>query len=119
MTRTICPKCGKPASVTTDNRLGNHPGRGSALRCDFTTQPVTTPTFEGARRPTPAELAAERFREREAQRLEREKQIAEEKARMAAWARRADLKPMRRDEGYAYPRIHVVSGGLPGHGRRR
>jgi hypothetical protein len=119
MTRTVCPDCGHATHVTADNRLGNHPGRYSP-RCDSTDNPVTTPTFEGARRPTPSEEAAERYRKREAKRLAYEAQVAEEKRRWAELVKNVDTRHFRSDDGYhPVPRIRVVSGGLPGHGRRR
>lgn len=119
MARTICPDCGHATHVTADNRLGNHPGTHT-LRCVATGNVVTTETFEGGVRPTPTEEAAERYRKREAKRLAYKEQRAKEEADWAELVSRArSMPPARRDEGYAYPRIHVVSGGLPGHGRRR
>jgi transcription elongation factor Elf1 len=118
MTRTVCPDCGHATHVTADNRLGNHPGLNTP-RCSATGTSVTTPTFEGSRKPTAYEQAAERYRKREAERQAREERAEKQKAEWAELVRRAKAMPARRDEGYAYPRIHVVSGGLPGHGRRR
>ena len=120
MARTICPDCGHATNVTTDNRLGNHPGTHT-LRCAATGSVVTTETFEGSRRPTPSEEAAERYRQREVKRAAAAAREAEEKRRWAELMEHVDKADTARGSsgGYTFPRIRVVSGGLPGHGRRR
>jgi len=120
MSRTICPDCGHATHVTADNRLGNHPGTRT-LRCAATGTVVTTETFEGGVRPTPAQEAADRYKKREAKRVAYEARNAEDKRRWAELVERMDKAEPTRGSGggYSFPRIHVVSGGLPGHGRRR
>lgn len=120
MARTICPDCGHATHVTVDNRLGNHPGTRT-LRCAATGTVVTTETFEAGVRTTPSVEAAEKHRKREAKRVAFKARDAEDKRRWAELVERMDKAQPTRGSGggYALPRIHVVSGGLPGHGRRR